>query len=72
VVLLQFAGFMPKGASQFILGFGVAVILDPLLVMLVDVCKHNYDCSSASAACHKTYTSCDCDCFTGDFAKVLS
>ena len=64
------AGFLPKGLSQFTAAFGVSVVLDPLLVAIVDLAKHNYNCGAISSACKASYTSRSCNCFVGDFAKV--
>lgn len=56
--------------SKLLAAYGVATILDPLLTMVVDLCYHNFDCASVSAACAKNYVSSQCDCFNGDFIKL--
>jgi len=55
---------------MFIAAFGMATMLDPFLVLLVDVMASNYNCSLQSSACAEDYTSGGCDCFTGDFKKL--
>ncbi len=52
--------------------FGVATVLDPLLIFLIDMIYHHYDCSSVSEQCKLDYTSGSCDCYSGDFIKLWS
>lgn len=66
----QYSGFLPDVFSKFFAYFGVAVVLDPLLTLLVDLGYHNYDCHSTSIDCKEDYTGALCDCFNGDFVKL--
>lgn len=44
--------------------------MNPLLILIVDICYHNYNCRTATAACKESYTSSNCHCFTGDAIKL--
>lgn len=66
----SFAGFLPLSCSKFIAAFGVATTLDPLLIAIVDLANHNYNCKSKNAECAESYTSSACHCFEGDFIKL--
>ncbi len=66
------AKFLPEVCSHFFAAFGVAAVLDPLLIFLVDMGYRNYNCESVSDICSEDYTSSDCDCFSGDFIKLWS
>lgn len=66
----QYSGFLPDIFSKFFAYFGVAVALDPLLVLIIDLAYHNYGCPDTSVACKEDYTSSDCKCFSGDFVKL--
>ena len=48
----------------------MATVLDPLLVIIVDLAMHNYSCATYSSACKADYTSNDCACYIGDFQKL--
>jgi len=61
---------MPDVLSKFFIAFGFASILDPLLVIVIDLIYHNYDCTKTSDACAENYTGSACDCFNGDFVKL--
>lgn len=50
--------------------FGIATILDPIMIFLVDVIMHNYSCGDVDKDCKEDYTSRSCDCFVGDFMKL--
>ena len=56
--------------SQFVAAFGIATVLDPVLIFLVDIIMHNYSCGNVDEDCKKDYTSRACDCFVGDFMKL--
>ena len=58
--------------SKFVAFYGIATVLDPLLVCLVDLAMHNYDCGSKDDICKINYTDAACNCYTGDFAKLWS
>ncbi|RYY82377.1 hypothetical protein EON63_13475 [archaeon] len=66
----QYSGFLPDVFSKFFAFFGLASVLNPLLILLVDLCYHHYNCPSVSSACDLDYTSSDCECFNGDFVKL--
>ena len=68
----QFSKFLPEVCSKFTACYGVATVLDPLLLFLVDVGYHNYSCSTYDAHCSTDYTSSDCVCFEGDFIKLFN
>jgi hypothetical protein len=56
--------------SKFFAAYGIAAVLDPLLVIIIDLIYHNYNCTASSPACKVDYTSTECDCFNGDFLKL--
>jgi hypothetical protein len=62
--------FMPESYSKFILAFGVGVILDPFLILVIDLLYHHYDCQHYSNACRNSYSSFSCNCYNGDFSKL--
>lgn len=65
------AGFIPDACSKFVACFGLASVLDPLLVLIVDLGYRNFDCDQRPG-CGGTggYVSPDCACFVGDFMKL--
>lgn len=67
---MQVADYLPEVLSKFFAAFGLAAILDPLLVIVIDLIYHNYNCESSSDACAADYTSTSCNCFNGDFLKL--
>lgn len=60
----------PEGLSKFISCFGLNMVLGPYVTLFIDLCYSNYNCNNQSTACRADYTSTDCDCFNGDFAKL--
>lgn len=70
LMFYRFSGFLPDACSKLFAYFGLAVVIDPFLVFLVDMAYHNYDCGDLSDACALSYTSRDCNCFHGDFIKL--
>jgi hypothetical protein len=68
----QFSKFLPEVCSKFTACYGIATILDPFLLFIVDVAYHNYDCGTYDAPCSTDYTSNDCSCFEGDFVKLFN
>jgi hypothetical protein len=64
------AGFCPAGYSKFVSCFGIVTLLDPLLIAIVDLAYHNYDCGALSSVCTTDYTSPQCQCFVGDAIKL--
>ena len=61
---------VPEGYNKFVSCFGIAALVDPLLVLIVDLGYHNYNCGATSGICSTDYTSGLCHCFTGDFSKL--
>ena len=59
-------GFFPHVASRFIAFFGVAAVLDPLLILLVDAIAGRYNCAARFAACALNAAATDCPCVEGD------
>lgn len=68
--LLQLAGHFPDSFSKFVMSFGIATILDPVLIFIIDILAHNYGCTLTYDACKIDYTSDACKCFNGDFIKL--
>jgi len=66
----RYAKFLPDTFSKFFAAFGVATVVDPLLVLLVDLGYHNYACASTYSNCHNNYLSSHCPCVNGDFIKL--
>ena len=66
----SFAAAIPDGLSKFVSCFGLNMLFGPYITLVADLCYQNYACESRSAACRNDYTSAECDCFTGDFAKL--
>jgi hypothetical protein len=66
----RYGGIAPEGLSKFISCFGLNMVLGPFVTLFIDLCYSNYDCNNQSTACRADYTSTDCDCFNGDFAKL--
>jgi len=65
----KMAGGLPDGLSTFISSFGIMTILDPALVLIVDLINGNYNCPGSGAVCND-YTAPECTCFTGDWMKL--
>ena len=61
---------IPEGVSKFVSCYGLNMILGPVITLFLDICYSNYNCTNQSDECRADYTSTDCDCFTGDFAKL--
>lgn len=66
----RFVGELPHFASSFIVCVGLATVLDPYLVLVVDVVLHHYSCSSFSAECLESLASTKCKCVEGDAFKL--
>lgn len=54
--------------SKFLCWWGVCTFFDPLLILLVDLISHNYDCSRLSRC--SDVSSSDCTCSGGDAMKL--
>lgn len=66
-----FVGELPHFASTFIVCVGVAAVLDPYFVLLVDVASHHYSCSTTGGAdCAASLTASACKCVDGDAFKL--
>lgn len=64
-----FVGELPAFGSDLIVCESLAMLLDPLLVLLVDVASHHYDCSSV-AECSGGVSASSCHCVDGDWFKL--
>lgn len=65
----RFVGELPAFGSNFIVCVGIATVLDPFLILLVDVLSHHYECSQVSE-CSVSLTASRCTCVTGDWFKL--
>ena len=61
---------LPHVFSKFAICFGLATLLDPYLVFLVDLFHLNFDCVNRTDSCRVDYTASDCKCVTGDAFKL--
>lgn len=68
--ILASIGHMPDWLSKFSAAFAVGAILDPLLVLAIDVLASNYKCTTHSEACAADYTDSSCHCVEGDAFKL--
>lgn len=57
-------------SSHFVVYFGVGAVLDPLLILLVDLCAKNFGCASRFTACSVSITDPGCHCHIGDAFKL--
>ncbi|RLN47931.1 hypothetical protein BBJ28_00009900 [Nothophytophthora sp. Chile5] len=65
----RFVGDLPAFGSNFVVCAGIATVLDPLLLLLVDVASHHYDCAQLSE-CAASLTASGCSCVDGDWFKL--
>lgn len=72
-ILLFIVGYLinklhhiPIAWSKFFASFGLATVLDPILLLIVDLGYHNYNCTSVCS----DYVSSDCKCFYADSSKL--
>uniref|UniRef100_K3X3D8 Uncharacterized protein n=1 Tax=Globisporangium ultimum (strain ATCC 200006 / CBS 805.95 / DAOM BR144) TaxID=431595 RepID=K3X3D8_GLOUD len=65
-----FVGELPHFGSNFIVCVGIATILDPYLVLVVDVLKHHYSCAALNNECLESLASSKCKCVNGDAFKL--
>jgi len=64
-------GYLPDNVSKFLAAYGLATVLDPFLVFVIDVIASNYYCTSNYPnTCGINYTSSSCECFEGDAWKL--
>lgn len=68
----QFVGELPPFASVCIVCVGLAAVLDPYLVLLVDVLSRHYDCATSSPSCALSLAARDCACVDGDAFKLYT
>jgi len=61
---------LPEIYSYYMSAFGLAAILDPVLILLVDVVLENYACTTR-VGCREDYTLSSCRCFEGDAFKLM-
>ena len=62
-------GRLPDIMSKWMMGFGVGVVLDGVLVFVVDMAYGNYNCATLQL-CASSYMSPSCLCMTGDAFKL--
>ena len=62
--------YVPNSYSKFVLSFGISMILDPYIILIIDICYHHYECNKASISCMASYSSSTCICYNGDFIKL--
>lgn len=65
----RLVGELPSFGSSLIVCVGLATLLDPFLVLAVDVVSHHYDCSSLTE-CATSLGAADCRCVIGDWFKL--
>ncbi|ETL80680.1 hypothetical protein L917_18848 [Phytophthora nicotianae] len=65
----RYVGDLPAFGSNFVVCAGIATVLDPFLVLLVDVFSHHYGCSQLSE-CSVSLTASGCSCVNGDWFKL--
>lgn len=68
LLIFKYSGIFSKSMSFFFALFGLVIIFDPILVLIIDLIFHNYGCSSMES-CTEYYSS-KCDCYYGDFVKL--
>uniref|UniRef100_H3H320 Uncharacterized protein n=1 Tax=Phytophthora ramorum TaxID=164328 RepID=H3H320_PHYRM len=65
----RYVGDLPAFGSNFVVCAGIATVLDPFLVLVVDVLSHHYGCSQLSE-CAVSLTASGCSCVNGDWFKL--
>ncbi|POM74334.1 Hypothetical protein PHPALM_8727 [Phytophthora palmivora] len=65
----HYVGDLPAFGSNFVACAGIATVLDPFLVLIVDVLSHHYGCSQLSE-CSVSLTASGCSCVNGDWFKL--
>ncbi|RLN52522.1 hypothetical protein BBJ29_006985 [Phytophthora kernoviae] len=65
----RFVGDLPAFGSNFVVCAGIATVLDPFLVLIVDVLSHHYGCAQLSE-CVVSLTASGCSCVVGDWFKL--
>jgi len=69
--VVKFVGHVPDWFSKFVAAWCAGCILDPLLVLAVDLVAGNFGCSRL-ASCRDDYTAAACRCVEGDAFKLWS
>lgn len=69
--VVKFVGHVPDWFSKFVAAWCAGCILDPLLVLAVDLVAGNFGCSRL-ASCWDDYTAAACQCVEGDAFKLWS
>jgi hypothetical protein len=67
--LPQLLGGLPENITKFMCAYGVWTVLDPFVILIVDLLSHNYRCGEVPG-CRDDYTSTSCSCFNGDWFKL--
>lgn len=70
-LLKRFVNHVPDWLSKFVSAWAIGVVVDPLLVLVVDVSLRNFECTQREA-CEEDYTSSTCHCMEGDFFKLAA
>ncbi|KAF4127758.1 hypothetical protein GN958_ATG22989 [Phytophthora infestans] len=65
----RYVGDLPSFGSNFVVCAGIATVLDPFLILFVDVLSHHYGCSQLSE-CSVSLTASGCSCVNGDWFKL--
>ena len=68
-VAIELAGRVQDWFSKFTLAFSIATVLDPFLVLLVDVIIQNYQCNQRRG-CEEDILASSCRCTEGDAFKL--
>lgn len=63
-------GTFPEIPSRFIAYFGLAAVLDPPFIAIVDAAAGRFDCTSRFPACAADIASAACECSEGDAWKL--
>ena len=70
-MIRQLLGGLPENITKFMCAYGVWTVLDPVVILIVDLFSHNYRCGEVYG-CRDDYTSTSCHCFNGDWFKLWS
>jgi hypothetical protein len=69
VVATRVVGRFPVILSTFVVYCGLSSLLDPVLILIFDLCAGNFSCSN-NAACQSSVTDPNCHCRDGDAFKL--
>ena len=59
--------WLPEGVSKFMVTYGFNVVLDPVLILIIDLCYANFNCKSRYSACSTDYSGSACTCMEAEF-----